>query len=102
MQIRWISIVSLGAALLLASPAVAAAPDTGENFGVLTMVGKVSRIDVSDRKIKLGKDEFHVPARVRGLDEVRHGAIVTLDYEEVDGEWVVKSIRLGDKPELVK
>ena len=102
MRIKWIVSILLGTTLFLASPAVAAGPDSNRDIGPETIVGRVSEVDRTARTIVFHEHKYHVPARVRGLEKVRRGAIVTLLFEELDGEFVVSRIAQGDEPDIGK
>ena len=86
----WIATVLLSTAFFFASPA--GADELRE--GPQQLVGPVGAVELSARTFRIDDETYHVPRAVAGLEAVRPGAVVEVEYVEVNARNRVLSLKL--------
>ena len=78
--------------------------------GGLPLRGKIAAVDKTAKTVKVGESSYHVTADTRimkagkaaTLDDATVGEEIGGYYKETDGKKVVRSLRIGQRPERSK
>ncbi len=88
------AIASLLMLLIGMSPLPVSAEGDTQSGGAV--FGAVDALDPPARTFTIGHHEFYVPPTISGLEQVEPGMIVSVEFDEVGGQRVVRSIRTMD------